>query len=339
MATSMTTAGSTHGKASEMSDILLESGTNELEVLVFRVDETSYGVNVAKVREVIGQVEITKVPMMHAAMAGVFKLRDSTIPLVDLHLYFQPGCPSSVELRNVIFMEFNGMRIGFLVDRVERIFRVSWDTVEPMPLVDASANNVITSVCRLDERLVLMVDFEKIAFDVGGRGAFGESVDQAEGEGIDRGSHCILLAEDSPTIRGMIEQTLTRAGYGKIVASGDGAAAWDQLERQRRGELSQPFTIVITDIEMPQMDGLHLCRRIKEDSVLKALPVVVFSSLVSKSNLKKCQSVGADAAITKPQISRVVELVDRLLERYALSAFGVEDFMTLEDEPAESAPA
>jgi two-component system, chemotaxis family, chemotaxis protein CheV len=299
-------------------DILLESGTNELEVLVFKLGPTHFGVNVAKVREVIGHVDPVEVPKAHPSVIGVFKLRDSVIPLVDLQLYFKPGQPSTVALRNVVLMEFNNVQIGFQVDSVERIYRISWKTVRPMPIAQSAQKAVITSVCELDGHLVLMIDFEKIAFEVNGdRNVYTISNDAARATSSERKAQHVLLAEDSPTIRGAIETNLVSAGYAHVTSVSNGEEAWNTLEASLEGEDARAFTLVVTDIEMPAMDGLHLCKRVKEHPKLKSLPVVVFSSLVSDSNVKKCEAVGADAALTKPQMGRLVELLDKLLSREA----------------------
>lgn len=300
--------------AKRRNNILLEAGTNELEILVFKLGRTHYGVNVAKVREVIGQVHLVRVPMSHPAVIGVFKLRDQVNPLVDLQLYFNPAQPSTATQRSVILMEFNDRQIGFQVDHVERIYRMSWKDVRPMPQMQSDGGTVITSVCEADGHLALMVDFEKIAFDINGDEAYRLSGEQGEQTHRSRAEQQIILAEDSPTIRGAIENNLRQSGYSKLVAVGNGELAWYALEQSVASDQPTSFTAVVTDIEMPQMDGLCLCRKVKEHAGLKHLPVVVFSSLVSDDNLKKCQAVGANTALTKPQMSKLVHVLDELLK-------------------------
>ncbi len=298
----------------DKQEILLDAGTNELEVLVFSLGRTRYGVNVAKVREVIGQVDVVTVPMTPPEVVGVFNLRDSVIPLIDLQLYFDASRPSEVEQRTVILMEFNDISIGFLVDTVERIYRLSWGDVKPMPGLSDFKDSIITSVCEVDEKLALMVDFEKIAFDINDDNDIYNVKERAEASDCHtRAGQHILLAEDSPTIRNAIEQNLVQAGFGRVTAVADGEIAWGLLSGGSGGAPAEPFTFVVTDIEMPRMDGLHLCKRIKDSADLGHLPVVVFSSLVSDTNLKKVQQVGADAALTKPQMTKLVELIDGLL--------------------------
>lgn len=303
-------------QAQDRQSILLEAGTNELEVLVFVLGRTRYGVNVAKVREVIGHVDVVKIPMSHPAVVGVFKLRSAVIPLVDLQLYYQPGVPSEASQRTVILMEFNNIQMGFLVDAVERIYRMSWSEVKPMPICQGNANAAITAVCEVDGQLALLVDFEKIAFDIHGqKDAFKEVDEVAVPVAPVRDAQRVLLAEDSPTIRRAIGSNLLSAGYTQVTSVSNGAEAWSLLEASVAVPGSPRFTLVVTDIEMPQMDGLHLCKRIKEHPMLNTTPVVVFSSLVSDSNLKKCEAVGADAAITKPQMKNLVSLLDQLSKR------------------------
>jgi len=301
-------------EAVNASGILLEAGTNELEVLVFSVGPTRYGVNVAKIREIIGQVKVVHVPITHPAIVGVFKLRESVIPLVDLQLFFEPEVGSEATQRTVILTEFNDVQMGFLVDTVERIFRLNWSEVRPMPTAQEASETVVTSVCEVEGGLVLMLDFERIVFEIQGRADVFKVADDVSGSiPSDRGAQHILLAEDSPTIRKAIESNLIQAGFVQVTSTSDGAEAWSTLEASLAGKDSAPFTIVVTDIEMPSMDGLHLCKRVKEHRQLRDLPVVVFSSLVSDSNLQKCKAVGADAAITKPQMVRLVGLLDELL--------------------------
>jgi two-component system, chemotaxis family, chemotaxis protein CheV len=294
-------------------EILLEAGTNELEVLVFRLGKGNYGVNVAKVREIIGKVRLVGIPKLHPAVVGVFKLRDSVIPLLDLHRYFNLDSEAPTNNGPVILMEFNDLRAGFLVNGVDRIFRMSWKDVRPMPLSNTKDHAPITSVCEIEGKLVLMVDFEKIAFDINGcRGLYDVGPTTIENAKVNRARQHVVLAEDSTTIREAIESSLIEAGYN-VSAFSDGSFAWDALSAGGDSSGKPPVSIVVTDIEMPRMDGLHLCKRVKGDPRFRELPVIVFSSLVSDTNLKKCTAVGADAAITKPQMARLVGLLDQML--------------------------
>ena len=145
--------------------------------------------------------------------------------------------------------------------------------------------------------------------------SFDRKVDAAQSPktGAGRGDHRIMLAEDSPTMRELIKTTLIRAGYDNLTICNDGQEAWGRLERGVAAYGRPPVDLLITEIDMPRMDGLYLTRRIKEHGQLNQVPVVVFSSLVSPDNEKRCQSVGADAQIARPQLDELVNLIDRLL--------------------------
>lgn len=291
--------------------ILLESGTNELEILVFTLNEQRYGVNVAKVREVIEPLNITSLPHSHDAAVGVFQLRDEITPLIDLKLCLGKP-PADQSIAKIVIMEFNDNRVGFLVDTVEQIYRVSWEAVTSLPDLDGVNESSVTSIAHIQEQMVLMLDFEKIVFDIGGVDLFEESARRISA-GTSRGDHHILLAEDSKVMRTLIHGNLETAGYTNVTVCNDGQAAWDELQKDVTTNGSTTFDLIITDIEMPRMDGLHVTSRIRADAALKHLPVVIFSSLVSVDNEKKCESVGADAQITKPQLDKLVDLLDKLI--------------------------
>ncbi len=309
---------------SAQSTILLESGTNELEVLVFSIGDVRYGVNVAKVREVIGEVDSIPVPKSHPAMVGMFQLREEVLPLIALRSYFASGEDGGEATGHVIVMEFNDMQIGFQVGGVDRIHRLEWTDVRPMPSVQGSSSTVITSVCEIEGGLVMMVDFEKIAFDISDNNAFSGQIHTGNVD-FDRSAKRIVLADDSPTIREAIMRRLAESGYTNLTSAGDGQEAWDLIEATVENDSSNRFDAIITDIEMPRMDGLHLCKRIKEHADLKSTPVLVFSSLVSDAGLDKCKAVGANAACTKPQLAEVVEILDDLLSGSAPGEFASGD--------------
>jgi two-component system chemotaxis response regulator CheV len=300
----------------QQSNILLEAGTNELEVLVCAVGGTRYGVNVAKVREVIKAQKTTRLPRCHRAMVGAFLLRDAIIPLIDLHIVFElAGDPPPRDERRIIVMEFNNVRVGFMVDDVDRIHRVSWASMSAAPNVEGMENAPITSICRIEEKIVLMIDFEKIVFDVSGHDLFKADLPAASA-GRNRPEVSILLAEDSPMMRKLITGNLGVAGYTGVTPVEDGQHAWELLQADIGSE-KPAYDLLITDIEMPRLDGLALTRRIKENPQTRRLPVVVFSSLVSPDNMKKIQAVNADGQITKPELPRLVELIDGLLDKVA----------------------
>lgn len=305
-------------QATEQSGILLNAGTNELEVLVFTLGQSVCGVNVAKVREVVRWMPPTRTPGLHPSVEGMFKLRGEVIALVDLcrHLGIETA-ESSDEERRVIVTEFNGRRTAFVVDSVEQIHRLSWTSIEPVPAFGTGeglgerAVSACTGVLKLGERLVLMIDFESVSDSI----VFDEKLHNAEiaapPPGLDRSKLHVVVAEDSGFMRGLLGQVLERAGFGKVETYEDGQAAWDRLEASRPGEID----LLLADIEMPRIDGLHLTSRIRQSPHLSSLPVVLFSSLVTEDNRKKGEQVGADAQIAKPELARVVSIIDDLLHK------------------------
>ena len=300
------------------SDILLDAGTNELEILVFRLDDGLFGVNVAKVREVIRFREPTESPMRHDSVMGMINLRGQVVSLIDLRKHLGLGAvdPSNPANR-VIIMEFNGLRSGYVVDGVDQIHRVNWKAVRPAPdvhSVDTSARNggasfsTCTGVLDLDGSLVLMLDFESVADAILLQDKLHlERVENTEG--VDRGSMRVILAEDSPFMRDLMQRVLTNSGYTRLEVYPNGSEAWNAIKDTHE---SNPVHAVVSDIEMPQMDGLHLCKRIREHkNGLAGVPVVLFSSLISDDNRKKGEQVGATIQIAKPHLEEVVLLVDR----------------------------
>ncbi len=294
------------------NSILLEAGTNELEILVFKLGSKRFGVNVAKVREVIEPLEVARIPQSHPNVLGVFQLRHATLPLIDLSASL--GNKNSIDIQSgkIIILEFNETRIAFLVEGVEYIHRVKTTDIEAIPDTGVMTESPVTCVAHIDKALVLMIDFEKIAFDIGGIDLFSKDAEKIEAN-EKRGNQRILLAEDSPVMRRLIKGNLNDSGYKNVTVCFDGEAAWNKLEEGIDEQGQPPYDILITDIEMPKMDGLYLTRRVKNHANLKSIPVVIFSSLVSADNTKKCKSVGADAQITKPELAKLVGLVDSLV--------------------------
>lgn len=293
-------------------DILLEAGTNEFEVLVFQLEGGWFGINVAKVREVILPVKATESPNQPRSVIGMFNIRGQVLPLIDLkgHLGIVASSDDQSQGR-IIVTEFNGRRASFLVDRVEQIHRISWAEVKPAPELDEHGEcGSVTGTIDFDGRLVLLLDFESVTDEICMQEQL--HVEYVENTtDIDRGSKLVILAEDSAFVRRMIREVFRSSGYDKLRIFPDGLEAWKAiLGCKERGET---IDAVVTDIEMPRIDGLNLTRRIKADPDLSGVPVMLFSSLITADNLKKGRQVGADAQVAKPDLPQMVELVDRLL--------------------------
>jgi two-component system chemotaxis response regulator CheV len=306
--------------------VLLESDTNELEIVEFRIDEYDgegrlipchYGVNVAKVREIIRLPHLWKVLNGHPAIPGMIKLRDKVITVVDLSVMLNKNI-GTLKPDRVVVLEFNRLVIAVMVHSVSRIYRISWGQVEPP--VKTANSPIITGIVKMDNRIILVLDFEKIIGDLFREYALGGDMPLLPEtlSGHERGSKTILVADDSPFILTTICQSLRNAGY-KVIEAGNGEEALNvileiqsQAERER-SNLTDLLSLLITDIEMPKMDGLHLTSRIKKDQLLKDLPVIIFSSLASDDNIRKWRDLGAYDILTKPDLPKLVEKVDSIV--------------------------
>ncbi len=297
------------------TDILLETGTNELEVLEFTVGGKSFGINVAKVKELMQRHEVRHLPNAHPCVEGVFQPRDEVYTVIDLAAYL--GMPPSEDATKDIYIiaHFNSMKVAFHVHGVESIHRFSWEQIEkPDEIIYGGQDGIVTGIVKMGGKISTILDFEKIAYDISPRtGIKMEEIDQmGERSECDRP---ILIAEDSMLLRKMLVESLNRAGYSNILSVTNGAEAWSILAGllEKEGKPEDAVALLITDIEMPQMDGLHLTKRIKEDKALRKIPVVIFSSIIDEQMSIKCKQVGADAQLTKPEIGKLVKVIDDLI--------------------------
>ena len=305
-------------------EILLESGTNELEILVFTLADYTFGINVAKVREVLPWQKITNLPKAHPSICGVFKLRDRVIPCVSLSRHLGIESRNEDSNSSIILTDFNQQQTAFVVDSVDRIYRLSWENILAVPGLDALSKTPVTALARHENRLIVMLDFEMMLDSVTSQFFRTDAIDNPMA--LPRETIRILLAEDSPTVREAIGQTLRNSGYEQIRFFENGGKAWQWIEANfsERGCLEDVGDIVISDVEMPQIDGFHLTKRIKQHPELAKLPVLLYSSIVTPDNHKKGQMVGADAQVAKPELARVVELVDELISKYQQSCRATE---------------
>jgi two-component system chemotaxis response regulator CheV len=295
--------------------ILLESGTNELEIVEFTIGENNFGINVAKVREIMPYEPVTKVPNSHPCIRGIFKPRDSIITVVDLPKYL--GMPASAEEKKdmLIIANFNKLFTAFQVQGVVGIHRISWTQIEkPDQTIFGGKEGLATGIVKLNNKLVMILDFEKIIADISPQ--TGIQLSEIDRLGArSRSNKPIVIAEDSDLLAKMLHDALTRAGYSNLTITTNGQEAWTVLENIKKSgaKLEEKAACLITDIEMPQMDGHHLTKLVKEDEYLKRLPVIIFSSLINDEMMRKGQGLGADAQITKPEIGNLVGLIDKLI--------------------------
>lgn len=300
------------------SNILLETGTNELEILEFTIAGHSFGINVAKITELMQIQDIQPMPLSHPCVEGVFQPRDEVYSIVNLAKYL--GLPASENSAKDIYIitNFNMMNVGFHVHAVESIYRISWQAIEkPDAIVFGGDEGVVTGIAKVEDRIIAILDFEKITYDICPATGIQLSAIQEIKSSSERANCPVLVAEDSALLRKMLHDALEKAGYMSVTIKNDGQEAWEHLSRIKQTETAETLRsqvcCVITDIEMPQMDGHRLTKLIKSDTLLSALPVVIFSSLIDANMEKKGIEVGADAQLSKPEISKLVEIVDSLI--------------------------
>lgn len=292
--------------------ILLENGTNELEVLEFTLDGNSYGINVAKIREIIVYQDVTPVPNSHPSIEGIFMPRDKMITAIDLKNCLQRGESKKGGL--FIITSFNKLDIAFHVDTVVGIHRVSWkEIIKPDATISTAEEGISTGIIKFNDKLIIILDFEKIVSDINPETGLKVTDIDALGE-RQRCDVPILIAEDSALLNKLIVDSLRRAGYDNLIHTENGQQAWDVIkECKEEGTLKQHVQCVITDIEMPLMDGHRLTKLIKEDDETKDIPVIIFSSLVNEEMKRKGEALGANAQLSKPEIGNLVKTIDQFV--------------------------
>lgn len=329
------------------TNILLEAGTNELEIVEFYIDEpvndynsgTSsalkliqeegkapiyrgyYGVNVAKVLEIIQLPHITPLPELQSpSVLGAFNLRSQIIPLVDLNIWLEKENLTDANPPKVVVTEFNNVTTAFKVSGVNRIHRISWEDVDaPNSYMSFFSKGCITGVVRLEDRIVFILDLEKIVTEL--NPSLGLRLDSAI-DWASKNSYRAMVCDDSSLIRNMLKTLLQQANF-EVVDYTNGQEAWDELVRIRRlaitegKDVSDYVQVIISDIEMPRMDGHTLCKTIKDDPYMRKLPVILFSSLITDKLRHKGESVGADEQISKPGVTQLAQRAHELIQQYA----------------------
>ena len=297
------------------TDILLESGTNELEIMEFTIDHKSFGINVAKIKEILQYTVINPMPNSHPCVEGVFKPRDIVITVVNLPKYMGFASKEENERDILIITNFNKAITAFHVHSIEGIHRISWEDIEkPDMTIYGGEEGLATGIAKVEGRLITIIDFEKILVDISP--ASGIQVSEVHAYADRPKTHKpILIAEDSALLKKMILDSLITAGYTNVIAMTNGKEAWDKLCELRDDEsvpLVDKVCCVITDIEMPKMDGHRLTKLIRDDDVLKSLPIIIFSSLIDEEMRMKGVSLGASAQVSKPEIGKLVGIIDSL---------------------------
>ncbi len=312
-----------------MSDLLRRidartklAGANKLEILLFTLGtdmvtarKETFGINVFKVREVMRIPAITRAPEMPAAVEGMVSLRGNLVPVVDLAKYI--GIQTDIPPAIMIVTEYNGHTQGFLVGEVDTILRLDWSEMRvPPSMLSNNLGGLVTAVTELkDKRLVMMLDVEKILAET-------TNIDDehlfTNLQPIDKQNRTVLFADDSTVARRQIERTLEVLGI-KGISTINGRQGWEELQKiaSQAETAGRPIhdyiQVVLTDVEMPEMDGYVLTKKIKSDPRFTGIPVLMHSSLSSDANRSLGVSVGVDEYVPKFQPHRLAEVLGRLL--------------------------
>jgi two-component system chemotaxis response regulator CheV len=297
------------------TNILMESGTNEVEILEFLIGNNHYGINVAKIKEIVPYAEITPVPVAKPEVEGIFMPRDEMITVIDLARVLKMPASGNVNTDMFIITNFNKLNVAFHVHQVMGIHRVSWaDIITPDSTVSSEEHGIATGIIKYDTNLIIVLDFERIVSEISPE--TGLKVSEVEKYASrSRNESPILIAEDSPLLIRLISDSLHKAGYTNLTLCKNGQEAWDSLRHYKSvGDVDRYVSCVITDLEMPLMDGHRLTKLIKTDDELSHIPVIIFSSLINDQMRVKGESLGADAQLSKPEIGHLVNAIDKLLQ-------------------------
>ncbi|HQS57049.1 MAG: fused signal transduction protein/response regulator [Gallionellales bacterium 35-53-114] len=299
------------------------AGTNKLEILMFTLGKDNrsgrretYGINVFKVREVMRIPAITKAPDMPASVEGMVSLRGVLVPVIDLAKYTNMQTDTQPSI--MIVTEYNGHTQGFLVEAVDTILRLDWASMKvPPEMLNAQLGGLVVAVTELpDKRLVMMMDVEKVLSDTGNFGT--DEVLFKHIKPISQSNRTVFYVDDSPVARKQISRTLDAMGVHYIAAV-NGHKAWEELKRLADSAdiahipVSDLIQVILTDVEMPEMDGYMLTRKIKEDQRFANIPVLMHSSLSSLSNQQLGKAVGVDEYVPKFEPQKLSQTLMRLL--------------------------
>lgn len=295
--------------------ILLESGTNELEIMEFTVGGELFGINIAKIREIMRAQETKRMPNSHNFVEGIFKQRGEVITVIDLAKCLNIERSENKSHDIFILTHFNKLNFAFRVESVVGIDRVSWEDIKkPDKVIYSGEDSVATAIAEYKDRLITILDFEKIIADISPETSI--TLDRLDelGDRVESQKK-ILVAEDSMMLSNLIIGFLHKSGYKNTVKFNNGKEAWDYLTEAKNSGLpiSNYASCIVSDIEMPLMDGHRLTKLVKSDEKLKDIPVILFSSLISDELRIKGKEVGADEQITKPEIVELVNIIDRLI--------------------------
>ncbi|BBG65199.1 chemotaxis protein CheV [Hydrogenimonas sp.] len=302
---------------------ILQVGSNELELVDFRifkeengkVYEGIYGINVSKVREIIKYPKLTELPGVPDFIEGIFDLRGVVIPVVDLAKWMGISPPQNQEIHpRVIIAEFNNILIGFVVHEAKRIRRINWGDIEPATFTSGDGvldKSKITGVTRIEnDEVLLILDLESVVEELG----FYQPDVDAEVT-VDKFTGMAMVLDDSLTARKIVKEALQKMGFA-VVEAKDGQEALEKLEElyEHYGpRLTDEMKIIVSDVEMPRMDGFHFAARAKEDPRFEEIPIVFNSSISDHFSEERGRDAGGegymvkfDANVFYSEISKIV---------------------------------
>jgi len=295
----------------------IELDTTDLELLEFLVGDEHFGINIAKVSEIIIHCDVTHVPSAPKAVEGVFMHRDKLVTVIDLHEILEIQKPD-IERTLLVVCDFDQVSIAFDVTNVNGIQRLKWAQVEKPPAVSGGTeNSLATGVAKIDNKIIMILDFEKIVCDMNAGQEFeiGEIESVNAPESFDYGRK-IIIVEDSSFLNKVVHDAFKAVGFTNISQFYNGKDAWAHISTLKGSELKQTLAAVISDIEMPQMDGHTLVRNIRSDKDFAKTPIVMFSSLIHDNVRQKGENAGADAQYSRSQLSDCVKKVVELISEY-----------------------
>lgn len=292
-----------------------EDEENLLEMMEFEVGDNAYAINIAKVREVVQYSRPTPSPDQHPCVEGILMLRGNPVPIIDLAKRLGTSDSSNPDRDLFIITTFNKLVVGMHVHRINGIKKKAWSEInEPDETISRYNNCIVTGIVNTPKKIVVLLDFEKIVADINPTTTIQVSDVKKTVDASLLGKP-IMIVDDSQMLTGLIRSSLEKAGFTNIVSKSNGKDAWDALFSYKgSSNVTDIVSLVISDIEMPVMDGLTLCKKIKDDNVLNKIPVILFSSINDESTSIKGKQAGCDAHLAKPQIDSLVSVIEDLIK-------------------------
>ncbi len=312
-----------------MEDKILKAGSNELELVDFRlykkekdgkIYEGIYGINVAKVREIIKLPELTELPGSESYIVGIFDLRGVVVPVVDLAKWMEITVPTEEEApikKRVIITEFNNILIGFIVHDAKRIRRISWADIEPASFTTSTGKldkSKITGITRIEGgEILLILDLESIVEEMG---LFTADL-EVETDLVDKFEGLALLVDDSATARRIEKEALEKIGFEVVDATNgeEGLQKLNELYSIYGDNLKNKLKLILSDVEMPKMDGYHMAAKIHEDPRFKGIPLIFSSSISDAFADMRGESVGAEGYIVKFDPTKFYSKISEVLNQ------------------------